>query len=190
MLGIKICGNCRYHTFIEAADDYVCENEESVAFADWTDNEFSCHKILRIKRMKPNIAKTVELYESGMSAKEIAECLGVTDRCVWKRLRKAGIEARKTKKDKLRRSVIMAHEEVDAGADLSEVLEKYGISEATYKNMPKVIRREEQGHLLVGDDKLEAEIQDWQRVPEPIECYPKVVIYGRRYEDVTSYFGR
>lgn len=38
----RVCGNCKYHGYLNAQDGYVCVNEDSEYFSDWTDNECGC----------------------------------------------------------------------------------------------------------------------------------------------------
>lgn len=38
----ECCGTCRYHEQDEFAEDYVCVNDRSEEFADWTDYNHCC----------------------------------------------------------------------------------------------------------------------------------------------------
>ena len=38
----KCCGTCMHHQKDDFAEDYVCTNDRSDEFADWTDFEYCC----------------------------------------------------------------------------------------------------------------------------------------------------
>lgn len=38
----KCCGTCAYHEKDDHAEDYVCVNDQSEEFADWTDFNHCC----------------------------------------------------------------------------------------------------------------------------------------------------
>lgn len=36
------CGNCQYHELEDLSEDYICANEKSECFAEWTDRYDVC----------------------------------------------------------------------------------------------------------------------------------------------------
>ncbi len=40
----KCCGTCKYHEFENINDGYVCVNDKSENFADWTEYNDSCEE--------------------------------------------------------------------------------------------------------------------------------------------------
>ena len=39
---VEICGNCKYHQLADVANEWVCMNEESENYADYTEYSDSC----------------------------------------------------------------------------------------------------------------------------------------------------
>ena len=40
----EICGTCKYHEYEEVSQGWVCTNDQSEYFADWTDYEDKCEE--------------------------------------------------------------------------------------------------------------------------------------------------
>lgn len=40
----ECCGTCKYHEFEEIDRGYVCVNDQSIALADWTEDDYVCDK--------------------------------------------------------------------------------------------------------------------------------------------------
>ena len=38
----EVCGTCKYHCHANLDNDWVCENEDSEYYADWTEYNDSC----------------------------------------------------------------------------------------------------------------------------------------------------
>lgn len=38
----EICGNCKYHEYDSTTNDWICGNDQSECFADWTSYNYSC----------------------------------------------------------------------------------------------------------------------------------------------------
>ena len=38
----RCCGNCKYHTYEDVSQGYVCCNDNSEYVTDWTDYEHCC----------------------------------------------------------------------------------------------------------------------------------------------------
>nr|DAI50690.1 MAG TPA: hypothetical protein [Bacteriophage sp.] len=44
MLDKKCCGTCKYHHHADIDDGWVCVNDQSEYYADWTDYSDSCEE--------------------------------------------------------------------------------------------------------------------------------------------------